>query len=280
MCLYLLILLRISDRDYGRLFVFMFIPVLVNSSWKYHWINLDLVLGPRTLRCTFPIHQDKHLFCTECRGSVCSMISRCDECMQWTKEEMEKHVKLRKSHSSKSKRSRISSPPRSIPHDRDADVNVATQLDSVQKLVDDRIEAMSVQLMARFSSMLDKFQSRDSNISCSDSSAVLGHSATNTEPVSRCPTDRIKCPTGLRFRKGREDPVPQEDIITCDSVIDETPETPRYPPGDAGEPQGRRSAPAFVRHHQTGAEFELQPDDDDRDSGADSAPSIRHTCGS
>ena len=71
------------------------------------------------------------------------MNSRCDECMQWTKEEMEKYVKLRKSLSSKSKRSR-SSPPRSIPHDRDADVYVATLLDSVQKLVDDRIEAMSV----------------------------------------------------------------------------------------------------------------------------------------
>ena len=47
------------------------------------------------------------------------MNSRCDECMQWTKEEMEKYVKLRKSLSSKSKRSK-SSPPRSIPHDRDA----------------------------------------------------------------------------------------------------------------------------------------------------------------
>ena len=54
-----------------------------------------------------------------------------------------------------------------------------------------------MQLMARFLSMLDKFQSRDSNIPCSDSSAVLGHSATCTEPVSRRPTDRIKCPAGL-----------------------------------------------------------------------------------
>ena len=71
---------------------------------------------------------DKHLFCTICRGSECCMNSRCDECMQWTKEEMEKYVKLCKSLSSKSKRSK-SSPPRSIPHDRDADVNVATQLD-------------------------------------------------------------------------------------------------------------------------------------------------------
>ena len=47
---------------------------------------------------------DKHLFCTKCRGSEGSMNSRCDECMQWTKEEMEKYVKLRKSLSSISKR--------------------------------------------------------------------------------------------------------------------------------------------------------------------------------
>ena len=108
---------------------------------------------------------DKHLFCTKCRGSECSMNSRCDECMQWTKEEMEKYVKLRKSLSSKSKRSK-SSPPRSIPHARDSDVNFATQLDSTQKSVDDKIEAMSVNLMARFSSMLENFQSRVSNTSC------------------------------------------------------------------------------------------------------------------
>ena len=60
MFIYLLILLRIRDRDYERLFVFMFISVLVNSSIRiFLWINLDLVLGPRTLRCTFPIHLDR-----------------------------------------------------------------------------------------------------------------------------------------------------------------------------------------------------------------------------
>ena len=219
---------------------------------------------------------DKHLFCMKCQGSECSMNSRCDECMQWTKEEMEKYVKLCKSFSSKRKRSK-SSPPRSIPHDRDADVNLATQLDSIQKSVDDKIETMSINLMSRFSSMLDNFQAKISNTSCSDSSAVLGYSATSNEPVSRRPTDRTKCPMGLRFRKGREDPVPQEDIISCEDVIDETPETLGIP-GDAGEPQAKLSAPAFVRHNQAGAGFDSQPDDDDddnddRDSGADSAPS-------
>ena len=133
----------------------------------------------------------------KCRGSDCSMLSRCDECMQWTKEEMEKYVKLRKSLSSKSKRSKSS--PRSIPHDRDSDVNFATQLDSLHKSIGDKIEAMSVNLMSRFSSMLDDLQSRVINTSCPDSSAVLGQSATNTEPVSSRPTDRTKCPAGLRF---------------------------------------------------------------------------------
>ena len=32
---------------------------------------------------------DRHLFCTKCRGSECSVSSRCDECFSWTKEEME-----------------------------------------------------------------------------------------------------------------------------------------------------------------------------------------------
>ena len=28
---------------------------------------------------------DRHLFCTKCRGSECTVSSRCDECFLWTK---------------------------------------------------------------------------------------------------------------------------------------------------------------------------------------------------
>ena len=136
---------------------------------------------------------------------------------------------------------------------------------------------MSDNLMAKFSSMFDQYQSREPNISCTSSSAVLGHSATRTEPAFRRPTDRIMCPTGRRFRKGRKDPVPQEVLSDYDRIVHETPETPRHPPGDTGEPQDQRRAPAFVRHHQTGAGFDSQPDDDEdddeRDSEADGAQS-------
>ena len=148
-------------------------------------------------------------------------------------------------------------------------------LELVHKSVDDKIDAMSVTLLAKFSSMLEDFQVRVNNPSFPDPSAVLGQSATNTEPVTSRPTDRTKRPMGLRFRKGGEDPAPHEVNIASDSIIDETPETPRHPPGDAGEPQGRCSAPAFVRHHQARAGFDSQPDDDDddRESNTDSAPS-------
>ena len=78
---------------------------------------------------------DKHLFCIKCRGSDCSLTSRCDECMQWTKEEMEGYIKLQKSLSSKGRRSK-SSPPRSTPHDSDFDHNLAAQIESVNKSVD------------------------------------------------------------------------------------------------------------------------------------------------
>ena len=96
---------------------------------------------------------------------------------------------------SKSKRS-TSSPPRSIPHDRDTDEFNPAQLDSVQKLIKDSITTMSDNLMAKFSSMFDHYQSRQHNISCTSSSAVPGQSATRTEPASRLPTDRITCPYG------------------------------------------------------------------------------------
>ena len=184
---------------------------------------------------------------------------------------MIKYCKLRKSLSSKSKRSK-SSPPRSIPQDRDTDEFNQAQLDSVQKLINDSITSMSDNLMAKFSSMFDQYQARQHNISYTSSSAVPGQSATRTEPASRLPTDRITCPAGRRFRKGHEDTVSHEDISVCDSM-DETPETSRHPPGDTGEPQDLRRAPAFVRHHQTGAGFNSQleddEDDDERHSEAD-----------
>ena len=89
---------------------------------------------------------------------------------------MLKYFKLPKSLFSKSKRS-ISSPPRSIPHVRDIDEINPAQLDSGQKLINDSITTMSDNLMAKFSSMFDQYQSRQHNISCTSSSAVPGQSA-------------------------------------------------------------------------------------------------------
>ena len=50
-------------------------------------------------------------------------------------------------------------------------------------------------------------------ISVEVSSAVPVYSACLSEPVSRLPTDRTKCPAGLQFRKGVVDLVPHEDDL-------------------------------------------------------------------
>ena len=107
-------------------------------------------------------------------------MSRCDECLQWYKEEMESSVKLRKSLSSEGRRSQSSSssssPPRSTPHDSGFDHIIAAQFDSVHKSVDQQLEAMS-SLISKFSSMLNQFQLGLNPPSFSDDSAVPGYSA-------------------------------------------------------------------------------------------------------
>ena len=100
---------------------------------------------------------------------------------------MLKYFKLRKSLFSKSKRS-ISSPPRSIPHVRDIDEINPAQLDSGQKLINDSIRTMSDNMMAKFSSMFDQYQSRQHNISCTGGNQppVLSQ-----RPVSKLTESRV-----------------------------------------------------------------------------------------
>ena len=40
---------------------------------------------------------DKHLLCIRCRGYQCSVNLRCEECENWSKEEMLVHEKILKS---------------------------------------------------------------------------------------------------------------------------------------------------------------------------------------
>ena len=52
-------------------------------------------------------------------------------------------------------------------------------------------------------------------------------------------------------------------LASASGDMDETPETVRHPPGDAGEPQGSQRAPEFTRQRQSSAGFESQHEDDD-----------------
>ena len=49
------------------------------------------------------IDHDKHLICIHCHSYECLVNLRCEECENWSKEEMLAHEKIRKSLASKSK---------------------------------------------------------------------------------------------------------------------------------------------------------------------------------
>ena len=53
---------------------------------------------------------DLHTLCISCRGSVCDLDNRCEECMEWLEAEMKLYAKYRKSPKSKT-RSKSSAPP-------------------------------------------------------------------------------------------------------------------------------------------------------------------------
>ena len=154
-----------------------------------------------------------HLFCTKCRGSECDHNSRCDECLSWTKEEMDSYVKLRKSLSSKSKskgKSSVkttSSPPWSTASDSDLDARFASQLITVNNSINDKISAMSSSLVSQFSDMLDEFRVGLTNPSFSVGPKVLGQSVSHTEFPSLCHPVSTEYQR-LWFQGGGVDPVP------------------------------------------------------------------------
>ena len=122
---------------------------------------------------------DRHLFCIKCRGADCDLNTRCDECLSWTKEEMKSYVKLRKSLTSKNRKSKSSSkssssPPRSAAPDFDLDSRFAAQVDTVNKSMDQKLEDMSLALMPRFFAMLDQFRAGFNQTSLSRGSCGTG----------------------------------------------------------------------------------------------------------
>ena len=64
---------------------------------------------------------DRHILCVNCRGFDCYVNNRCEECLEWSEEEVTKYAKYRKSlksraSSSKAKTSLPTPPPDTLRH--------------------------------------------------------------------------------------------------------------------------------------------------------------------
>ena len=164
---------------------------------------------------------------------------------------MEGYVKLRKTLSSKSKKSKnpsksSSSPPRSTAPVVDIDSKLAAQLVAVNQSMDQKLESMSTTLMSRFALMLEEFKSGLNQTSFSEDPTVPGPSVSQTEPLSLQHPVSTKSLEGLRFWGSVEDPVPHGSGLAHQNVVDlarhsvgVTAEAARDPSSEGGEKSQR-----------------------------------------
>ena len=193
---------------------------------------------------------------------------------------MEGYVKLRKTLSSKSKKSKTPSkssspPPRSTAPDVDIDSKLAAQLVTVNQSVDQNVEYMSATLISRFASMLEQFKSGINQTSISEDPVVPGPSVSQTEPPSLPHSVSTKSREGLRFWSNIEDPVPHRSGLTHDVAIGVArhsvglaAEAARDPPPEGGEGSQRpefQSGQGFHYGGQTGTEYAYHPEEEDED---------------
>ena len=119
------------------------------------------------------IEHDKHFYCLKCRGFECSVELRCDECKDWSKEEMLAHEKIRKSLASKSKgrgksssNSKSSKKPASPPSTSvplDIDDRFKEQHDRLVRDMDDRMELLSSSLLDQIKALIGVQDSQSDN---------------------------------------------------------------------------------------------------------------------
>ena len=119
------------------------------------------------------IDRDKHLYCIKCRGFECSVELRCDECKDWSEEEMLAHEKIRKSLASKSKgrgksfsNSKSSKKPASPPSTSvplDIDDRFKEQHDRLVRDMDDRMELLSSYLLDQIKALIGVQDSQSDN---------------------------------------------------------------------------------------------------------------------
>ena len=102
---------------------------------------------------------DHHTLCVSCRGFDCDVNTHCEECMEWSEEEVRLYVKYRKSlkskNSSKSKPSAPPPPADSVPSSQSSmRGDIQSQVDSLNVTVTSLAESLSARLDAIAASLL------------------------------------------------------------------------------------------------------------------------------
>ena len=146
------------------------------------------------------IDRDKHLYCIKCRGYECSVELRCEECKDWSKEEMLAHEKIRKSLASKSKgrgkssSSKSNKKPASSPSTSvtlDLEDRFEAQHDRMLKEMDERMELLSSSLLGQIKNLIG-FQDSNTNPNPNSHDASVFPGRANYHTVPEPPQPQTK----------------------------------------------------------------------------------------
>ena len=122
---------------------------------------------------------DRHTLCVSCRGFDCDLNNRCEECLEWSEEEVVKYTKYRKSLKSRESSSRKTSmptpplttsrpSPQPAPHPAPQPAPRPAQRDDIQSQVDSlsfNFQCLSETLTSQLNDFMNKFLSH-SQSSC------------------------------------------------------------------------------------------------------------------
>ena len=125
---------------------------------------------------------DRHTLCINCRGFDCDLNTRCEECLEWSEEEVMKYAKYRKSLKSKdsSSKPKTSAPP--PPSDNSRHSPQPAPRDDIQSQVDSlnvTVNSLSESLSLRVDQFMQQFLSHSAQ---SSSQPRLGPDADEPHP--------------------------------------------------------------------------------------------------
>ena len=149
---------------------------------------------------------DRHTVCVLCRGFECSLDSRCDECMEWSSEEMEAYVKHPQLllHKDRRRKDSLPKPPSSPVTSSSPSQPASLSVAGVDDRIDAKLAALSTSFDQKLELLTSILLSRISMLQAPSEHSVSARMSTNPSSTApqvvpvHCPSPGLDLPPETR----------------------------------------------------------------------------------